>query len=139
MSDLADSPAKAPRRFVFVRDLLLDAYIGAYDHEQGAPQPVLINLEIEVVEPSSPIDDKLEDVLCYNKMTQAIKAILDSGHIKLVETLAERIAALALDHPLALSVRVRIEKPNAIAEAAAAGVEIVHEKSAGAQAPWLQD
>ncbi len=121
--------AGAPRRKVFVRDLELSAFIGVYDTEQGAPQPVKINLEIEVMEPSDPVGDRLEDVVCYNKLTQGIKAIIDEGHIKLVETLAERIAELALSHAMVDTVMVRVEKPNAILEAAAAGVEILRTKN----------
>ncbi len=120
--------ANAPRRKIFVRGLVLDAYIGVYDSEQGAPQPVKIDLEVEVVEPSNPVGDRLEDVVCYNKLTQGVKAIIDEGHIKLVETLAERVADLALSHPMAIAVTVQIEKPYAIAEAAAAGVEITRTK-----------
>jgi dihydroneopterin aldolase len=118
----------APRRTVFVRNLALDAFIGAYESEQGVAQPVRIDMEIEVTEPSAPEGDRLEDVLCYNKLTQGVKAIIAEGHIKLVETLAERVASLALSHPMALSIRVRIEKPNAIPEAGAAGVEILRTK-----------
>lgn len=119
----------APQRKVFVRDLKLDAYIGAYESEQGAPQPVIINLEIEVCEPPNPIADRLEDVVCYNRLTEGIKAIISEGHIKLVETLAERIADLAMSHPMVFSVMVRVEKPNAIFDAAAAGVEIIRTKN----------
>jgi 7,8-dihydroneopterin aldolase/epimerase/oxygenase len=121
--------ANAPRRKIFVRGLMLDAYIGVYDSEQGVAQPLKIDLQVEVVEPSNPIGDSLEDVVCYNKLTQGVKAILAEGHIKLVETLAERVADLALSHPMAISVDVRIEKPNAISEAAAAGVEISRTKN----------
>lgn len=121
--------ATAPRRIVFVRNLVLDAYIGVYDSEQGVTQPVRIDMEVEVIEPSAPVADQLEDVMCYNKLTQGVKEIIAEGHIKLVETLAERIAGLALAHPLALSVRIRIEKPNAIEEAGAAGVEIIRVKA----------
>lgn len=121
--------ASAPRRKVFVRDLELSAFIGVYDSEQGVLQPVKINLEIEVMEPSDPVGDRLEDVVCYNKLTQGIKAIIDGGHIKLVETLAERIAELALSHAMVDAVMVRVEKPNAILEAAAAGVEILRTKN----------
>jgi len=121
--------ANAPRRKVFVRGLTLDAFIGAYDHEQGSPQPVTIDLEMEVIEPSDPIGDRLEDVVCYNKLTQGIKALIAEGHIKLVETLAEKIADLALSHPMVISVLVRVEKPQAITEASAAGVEILRTKS----------
>ena len=125
----AVSPSAAPQRKIFVRDLELQAYIGVYDSEQGSTQPVLINLEIDVAQPSDPAGDRLEDVVCYNKLTQGIKAIIDEGHIKLVETLSERIADLALSHSMVNSVQVRVEKPQAIPEAASAGVEIIRSKS----------
>lgn len=120
--------ASAPRRRVFVRDLKLDAYIGVYEHEQGAPQPVRIDIDLDVIEPADPTGDRLEDVVCYNRLTQAIKAMIAEGHIKLVETLAERIAEIAMAHPMVLAAIVRVEKPQAIAEAAAAGVEIERRK-----------
>jgi 7,8-dihydroneopterin aldolase/epimerase/oxygenase len=129
-SEIAPLPRtdSAPRRKVFVHGLVLDAYIGAYDSEQGLTQPVKIDLEADVIEPSQPIGDRLEDVVCYDKMIQGIKAIIAEGHIKLVETLAERVADLALSHPMVLTVMVRIIKPNAITEAEAVGVEILRTK-----------
>lgn len=129
-SDVASLPRSetAPRRKVFVHGLVLDAFIGAYDHEQGAKQPIIIDLEADVIEPSQPVGDRLEDVVCYDKLTQGVRAIISEGHIKLVETLAERVADLALSHPMVLSVMVRIVKPNAITEADAAGVEIFRAK-----------
>ena len=124
-------PDNAPQRKVFVKGLLLDAFIGAYEHEQGVSQPLRIDFELDVTEPVNPVSDQLEDVVCYNKLTQSVKQIIDEGHIKLVETLAERVADLALSHPMVISVSVRIEKPNAIAEADAVGVEIYRTKTAG--------
>ena len=118
----------APRRKVFIRGLILDAFIGAYDYEQGVKQPVKIDLEADVLEPSQPAGDKLEDVVCYDKLTQGVQAIIAEGHIKLVETLAERVADLALSHPMVLAVTVRIVKPKAIAQAEAVGVEIYRTK-----------
>ncbi|MEQ1930051.1 MAG: dihydroneopterin aldolase [Parvularculaceae bacterium] len=122
-------PATAPRRRVFVRGLKVDARIGAYEHEKAGPQPLRIDLEIEVIEPADPAGDRLEDVVCYNRLTQGIKAIIAEGHIKLIETLAERVADLAMAHPMVLAATVRIEKPKAIPEAEAAGVEISRRKS----------
>ena len=130
-SKIADLPRaeNAPKRRVFVRGLVLDAFIGAYDAEQGSTQPIEIDLEMDVIEPADPVSDRLEDVVCYGKMTDGIKAIIAGGHIKLVETLAERIADLALAHEMVLGVIVRINKPRAIAEASAAGVEIERRKN----------
>lgn len=120
--------SNAPQRKVFVRGLVIDAFIGAYESEQGAPQPVEIDFEADVVEPANPVSDRLEDVVCYDRMTQGIRAIIAEGHIKLVETLAERIADLVLSHPMVLSVSVQVIKPNAIKDANAVGVTIQRTK-----------
>lgn len=120
--------ATAPRRRVFVKGLVLDAHIGAYESEQGVTQPIRIDFEADVLEPANPVSDSLDDIVCYDRMTQGIKAIIAEGHIKLVETLAERIADLVMSHPMVISATVRIVKPNAIPEADAAGVEIIRTK-----------
>ena len=117
-----------PKRTIFVRDLELDAFIGAYESEMGQAQPVIVNIELQVTEPANPVSDNLEDVVCYNRLTRGIEDIIAEGHIRLVETLAERIAAMCLAHPMALAVRVSVDKPNAIARAAGAGVEIIRHK-----------
>ena len=44
------------------------------------------------------------------------------------ETLAERIAAMCLEHPMILAARISVEKPNAIDTAEGAGVEILRTK-----------
>lgn len=111
-------------RTVFVRNLVIPALIGVYDHELTARQPVRINLDLDVQVTDKAGTDELDDAVCYNKMTVGIRSIVDAGHIRLVETLAERIAAFALAHPLVNAVIVRVEKPHAIDDAEAAGVEI---------------
>ena len=117
------------KRTIFIENLQLDAFIGAYDHEQGEAQRVRIDIEVDVAVPNDPLSDHLEDVLCYNKLTQGVKAIIDKGHIKLVETLAERIATLATAHDLARAARVRVSKPGALEEAEHAGVMVTFEKA----------
>jgi dihydroneopterin aldolase len=128
LTQLQPEATAMPRRTVFLKGLRLEAHIGAYEHERGRTQPVIIDIEMEVIEPSDPVSDKLEDVVCYNKLSQNIQAILDEGHIQLVETLAERIAAMCLAHPMGLAVRVRVDKPNALSHADGAGVEIIRLK-----------
>lgn len=117
------------RRTIFVRDLVVSARIGAYDHEYAAAQPVRIDIEVETAPPADPFSESLEDVMCYNRLAAGVRAIIAEGHIRLVETLAERICALALSNPLALSARVRVAKPEALDDAAAAGVEIFRTKA----------
>lgn len=114
-------------RHVFVRDLELDANIGVYRREKGKLQPVRINLDLTVEETEGEVDDKLENVVDYGAVVEAIKAILAAGHLNLVETLAERIAAHCLTDKRVKVARVRIEKLEVVPEAASVGVEIERE------------
>jgi 7,8-dihydroneopterin aldolase/epimerase/oxygenase len=114
-------------RHVFVRDLQLDANIGVYRREKGQLQPVRINLDLTVEETEGEVGDKLENVVDYGAVVEAIKAILAAGHLNLVETLAERIAAHCLTDKRVRVARVRIEKLEVVPEAASVGVEIERE------------
>ncbi len=117
--------AGRPPRQVFVRDLLLEANIGIHKHERKGPQPVRINLDLWVPEDDRAIEDKLENVVCYEDIVAGVKTVVAAGHVNLVETLAERIAERCLAEPRVGAVRVRVEKLGVIEEAASVGVEIV--------------
>ena len=121
---LAASPATASLRHVFVRDLMLEARIGVYAHEREAAQPVRVNLDLWVAEAGAPLGDQLDNVLCYQAIVDEVVAIIAAGHINLVETLAERIAASLLRDPRVRSARVQVEKLQAIKGAASVGIAI---------------
>jgi dihydroneopterin aldolase len=115
----------APRyRRVFVRDLVLAALIGVHRHEQDGRQRVRINLDLEIPEDEAVHSDRLADVVCYEDIVGAVRKIVAAGHINLVETLAERIAARCLAERRVHSVRVRVEKLDVFADAGSVGVEI---------------
>ena len=118
--------ADAKRRIghVFVRDLELNAHIGVYRHEKNAAQPLRINVDLTVQEGGGEVGDRLSNVVDYGKVVDGIRAIIAEGHVNLVETLAERIAAFALADKRVLVARVRIEKLKVIPEARSVGVEI---------------
>jgi dihydroneopterin aldolase len=62
--------------------------------------------------------------VCYEAITNHIKKLIAQGHVDLVETLAEMIAEDLLANFPIQRLSVRIEKPNAIDEAAGVGIEI---------------
>lgn len=109
-----------------MRGLALEAEIGVYRHERGRPQPLVIDVEAEL---APRYVGTLGDTLNYEKLANAARAIAAEGHIDLVETYAERLAAACLNDPQVTRVRVRVEKPQALPGAAAAGVEIVAERA----------
>jgi dihydroneopterin aldolase len=107
---------------VFIRNLELLARIGVHGHEQGMPQPVRINVELEAKQ--SVREDRLDEVVDYEAVAHEIRAIVGAAHINLAETLAERIAAACLADRRVLRAKVRVEKLHALQGAEAAGVEI---------------
>jgi dihydroneopterin aldolase len=118
--------AKKRIRHVFVRDLELNANIGVYRREKGTLQPVRINLDL-TVEETDEVGDKLENVVDYGAVVEGIKTIFAGGHLNLVETLAEKIAAHCLEDKRVKVARVRIEKLKILPEAQSVGVEIERE------------
>ncbi len=117
--------ARTGTRHVFLRDMLLQASIGVYPHEHAAPQRVRINVDLAVDEdPAADGSDRLDRVLNYEIVADAVRQIVGAGHVKLVETLAERIAAACLLDARVARARVRVEKLDVFADAASAGVEV---------------
>jgi dihydroneopterin aldolase len=107
---------------VFVRALKVEAWIGVYDHEHGARQPLVIDVELDVAASHC---ERIGDTVNYETIGTSARAIADAGHIDLVETFAERQAQACFADARVTRARVRVEKPLALApHAAAAGVEI---------------
>lgn len=94
---------------VFVRDLVLPVNIGAYAHEYVAPQRVRFDVEALVARPGRAVRD-MGDVFSYDLIVDGIRLLTDGEHHPLVETLAERIAALVLTHRRVVKVVVRVTK-----------------------------
>lgn len=111
-------------RHVFVRDLVMMALIGVHDHERDRPQRVRVNLDLAVRESESGLGDNLANVVCYETLVTGVKKIFDTGHVGLVETMAESIAAMCLQDLRVRSARVRVEKLDIFDNAESVGVEI---------------
>lgn len=116
-------------RHVFLRDLVLPASIGVYPHEHTAPQRVRVNIDLGVEEAGGVGPDDLTRVVDYEKVANNVRAIVASGHTRLVETLAERIAEACMADLRIRIARIRIEKIDIFPDAASAGVEIERRRS----------
>ena len=115
--------AVAGTRKVLIRDLVLGTRIGVFKREKAAAQRVRINVELDVLD--RPVrDERVGDVVRYDRLIAAIRALLAEGHINLIETLAERVAGICLPPADARAVVVRAEKLDTDAGVGAVGVEI---------------
>jgi dihydroneopterin aldolase len=123
-------------RHVFIRDLILAASIGVYQHEHRAPQRVRINVDLGVEDDGARSlsrpragRESLSRVVDYEAVANRVRAIVAAGHVVLVETLAERIAETCLADRRVQFARIRVEKLDVFADATSAGVEIERRQS----------
>jgi dihydroneopterin aldolase len=110
---------------IFVRDFILPVRIGAYTHERSNPQHVRFDVDVDVFR-AEHVPEDMRDVVSYDLITDSIRMIIAQEHISLVETLAERIAALILLDPRVSNVTVRAEKLEA--GPGGVGVQIVRRR-----------
>ena len=120
-------------RHVFLRDMVLSASIGIYPHEHGSKQRVRINVDLGVDDDTALAGiavgpDELARVVDYEKIANRVRTIVGSGHTRLVETLAERLAEACLIDGRVKSVRICVEKLDIFADAVSAGVEIERQR-----------
>ncbi|TCL08629.1 dihydroneopterin aldolase [Shimia isoporae] len=111
---------------ISLRDHTVEVEIGAFQAERGTTQRVCFNVVVEVRPITAPVDDDVDRILSYDKVTEAIAFELAAERLNLLETLAARVADRILLEPQAMRVFVRIEKldrgPGAL------GVEIVRSR-----------
>lgn len=122
----ATAPAD-PRDRISLRDHVVEAEIGAFQKERGHKQRLRFNVVVEVRPAPQPLEDDVDRILSYDRITEAIADELAAERLNLLETLAERLAERILAEPQAMRAFVRIEKldvgPYAL------GVEIVRSRA----------
>ncbi len=136
-AERAAATAPGLRDRISVRDYEMDVEIGAFQAERGVTQRICFNIVVELRPAGGPVDDDVDRILSYDKITEAVQYELSAERLNLLETLAERVADRILLEPQALRAFVRVEKldrgPFAL------GVEIVRERAAATPVPAGDD
>lgn len=102
---------------VFIRGLEMDAVIGAYDWERDIRQRLVLDLDMAWdIRPAARSDD-LTLALDYAAVSQRLLDYVGNSSFELVETLAERVAALVIDEFGVPWLRLSITKPGAVTQA----------------------
>lgn len=126
-AERAAATGDALRDRISLRDHIREVEIGAFQAERGTTQRICFNVVVEVRLPDG-LDDDVDRILSYDKVTESIASELSEERLNLLETLAERVAERILLEPQAMRAFVRIEKldrgPGAL------GVEIVRARGA---------
>ena len=124
------APARGPRR-VLVHGLEVMASVGIYEVEKRYEQRINVSIDLDVRDDYDGVSDRLDLVLDYSRIVDAVRGLVAERHYSLIETLAERIAEACLAEPGVIGVRVQIEKPDVVPGCRSIGIAIERHGSTG--------
>jgi 7,8-dihydroneopterin aldolase/epimerase/oxygenase len=109
---------------VFISDLVVRGIIGINAWEREQPQDFVISLDLYTDLTRAGETDDIADCIDYHQLAEKVTAHAVSVGRFTVEALAADVARIGLAEPGVERVRVRVEKPGAVAACRSVGVEI---------------
>ncbi|MCP4283069.1 MAG: dihydroneopterin aldolase [Gammaproteobacteria bacterium] len=109
---------------VFLRNLKIDTVIGIYDWERKIRQTVILDLEMSADVRRAAASENIEDALDYKAVAKRLIAFVEQSEFQLVETLAEKCAAIVREEFKVKWVRLSLNKVGAVSGARDVGVII---------------
>jgi 7,8-dihydroneopterin aldolase/epimerase/oxygenase len=95
-----------------ISELVVPASIGVTDEERAITRPLTIDISMQVDVAAAGVSDDLDDTVSYHTVAVAVAELVRAKERKLIEHLAEEIAALILTFIGVSSVTVGVEKPD---------------------------
>ena len=107
-----------------IQDLEAACRLGVHEWEQDAPQAIWIDLELAIDASRAAAHDDVREAIDYARLVAAVKERAQAQAYRLLETMAEAIAADVLRQFETSQVRVRVKK-RALPGIGYAAVEVV--------------
>ena len=123
-------PAKnTTKRTIFIKDFIIHEIIGMHDYEKAKKQKIKFNIVIDVNQNTLPNEKDLRSIINYEKITKKLESLVKNKKYNFLESLAEDSFVEIFKDKRISSVKIKIEKPDAIKNASSAGVEIFKSRS----------
>ncbi|WP_229662342.1 dihydroneopterin aldolase [Agromyces bauzanensis] len=98
---------------IAVTGIRVRAHHGVFDFERAEGQEFVIDVSVAVDLAAAASGDDLGRTVHYGELTEAIAAAVERDPVDLIETVAERVAGIALGYPAVEEVEVTVHKPQA--------------------------
>ena len=111
-------------RSVFIKDFIIEEIIGIHEHEKIKKQKIKFNIVMEVNPNTIPDEHDIKSIVDYEKITQKLENLVKTKKYNFLESLAEDSFKEIFEDKRINSVKIKIEKPEAIKNAKSVGVEV---------------
>ena len=119
-----DKGKSSIKRTVFIKDFIIQEIIGIHDHEKKKKQKIKFNIVLDVNQSTVPNEKDIKSIVDYEKITNKLENLTKDKKYNFLESLAEDSFKEIFEDKRISSVKIKIEKPDAIKNADSVGVEI---------------
>jgi dihydroneopterin aldolase len=112
------------KRIVFIKDFIIEEIIGIHKHEKIKKQKIKFNIVLNVNQSVISNEKDIKSIVDYEKITNKLENLTKSKKYNFLESLAEDSFKEIFDDERINSVKIKIEKPEAIKNADTVGVEV---------------
>ena len=117
------------RRTVLIKNLVFNEIIGIHKHEKTNKQKIIFNIVIDVDENTLPNENVLASVVDYEKITKKLQILVKRKNYNFLESLAEDSFKEIFKDKRINSVKIKIEKPEALKSAESVGIEVLKSRN----------
>ena len=116
------------KKKVIIKDLLLNFVIGYYSAEKTKKQNVKFNIELNYTDQKNLNDKDIKSIVDYGRIIKVIKNMTKNKHYNFLESLADDLFDELFKDKRIDKIKLKIEKLDAIREAASVGIEITKKR-----------
>ena len=124
-----DNKKSSIRRTVFIKDFIIQEIIGIHEHEKTKKQKIKFNIVVNVNQNTVPDEKDIKSIVDYEKITNKLENLVKNRKYNFLESLAEDSFKEIFEDKRINSVKIKIEKPDAIKNADSVGVEVLKNRS----------
>ena len=112
------------KRTVFIKDFIIEEIIGVHEHEKQKKQQIKFNILLDIDQNSVPNEKDIKSIVDYEKITNKLVNLTKNKKYNFLESLAEDSFKEIFEDKRINSIKIKIEKPEAIKNAQSVGVEV---------------
>ena len=112
------------KRTVLIKDFIIHEIIGIHKHEKINKQKIIFNIIIDVNQDTLPDENNLSSIVDYEKIVNKLEKLAKSKKYNFLESLVEDSFREIFEDKRINSVKIKIEKPEAISNAKSVGIEV---------------
>jgi len=117
------------KRTVFIKDFIIEEIIGIHKHEKIKKQKIKFNIVLDVNQSFTPNEKDINSIVDYEKITNKLEDLAKHNNYNFLESLAEDSFKEIFEDKRINSIKIKIEKPDAITNAKSVGVEVFKSRS----------